>query len=309
MNDHGWSKPGIDEIHTRAKNWYHELYGDWYFNEFGRITDDDTIYKYLRISGNNPEIPPNTSVNHFDNGNIKTGTSYNKYMLNLVSYHDAVLDIEIPLVIKDKDAAYTSSYPEIGWCREPLTLVAKTATTKDAAKPTAACVHQDSIPKLVKRGWAQHTPQVPQQLQDKFKGKLANETLVYKYGNAKPMDSFRASLFGLPHIDDIEMLGEISPRLSNNHTLQEILSPELLDVIKPSYSNATFRYNDIGATLQDYQDKHKVCKDGYDYYFDDRVPSEVIRHMETKWYIKHGFESGKPEDMRDKKFVIVQFNC
>jgi translation initiation factor 2 beta subunit (eIF-2beta)/eIF-5 len=172
----------------------------------------------------------------------------------------------------------------MGWCREPLTLVAKTAT-KDAAKPTAACVHQDSIPKLVKRGWAQETPTLPQEFQDRTERRLLNSAIVYRYGNADPIDSFRAALFDRPHRDDLETLGNISPNPSNNHTLREILSPELLDKIKPHYSTAANRDKDIGITLQDYQDKHKVCKDGYDYYVKE------------------------PSSPDEKRLVIVQFNC
>jgi hypothetical protein len=201
-----------------------------------------------------------------------------------VLYKDVILDIEIPLVIKNKETAYQSSYPDMGWCREPLILVAK--NVKDTTMPKAACVHPDTAPQIVKRGWAQHTPTIPQQLQDLFEDKLAHHNLVYKYGNAKPIDSFRAALLGQPHIDDIQTIGKITSNPSNNHTLQEIIPPDLLKDIKPPYSTTTYRDLDLGITLQEYQDLHKVCKEGYDYYVRDGAPPNTLKSISTKWDAK-----------------------
>jgi hypothetical protein len=270
-----------DKLRKKTITWYTELYGDWYLDNYGIMPEPDRIHQHIVVD---------SSINE----------------PKLVEYHDVVLDIEIPLIIRDKDTAYMSSYPEIGWCREPLILVAKTINNS----VPSACVSPNTAPELVKRGWAQHTPQISQKLQDKFEDELALTNLVYMYGNAKPMDSFRASIFGVPHTDDIEIIGNISPRPSNNHTLQEILSSELLDVIKPPYPDAVVRHHDIlgnttyskekqkdkcdfhitescsfSDTIKEYQDTHNVCKDGYDYYVKE------------------------PSSPDEKRLVIIQFNC
>jgi hypothetical protein len=197
-------------------------------------------------------------------------------------YKDTTLELEIPLIVKNKEM-YSSSHPEIGWCLKPLVLIAK--TSHNAISPSA-CVHSDTMPHLIKRGWAQQVPQIPKEIIDKFQDELLDDRLVYKYdGNTTPVDSFRASLFGLPHIDDIETLGNISSNPSNNHTLENILSSKLLNDITPPYSTTTYRDLDMGITLQEYQDKHNVCHDGYDYFLKN---------------------STHPTD---KKFIIIQFNC
>jgi hypothetical protein len=230
----------------------------------------------------------------------------------------------------DKDTAYQSSYVDIGWCREPLVLVAK--NTSDGTS-MASCVYSDSVYELIKRGWAQDFSQAVQEFHKEVKEYNSTSKLVYRDDNAKPVDTFRASLFGLPHADNLEALGDISAHHSNKYMLKEVISSELLDEIKPPYSTEVQRVIELGITLQEYQDRNRVCEDGYDYYFSEELPTRKVKEKYDKWekeysdqrefyddsigmWIKvipkekHGYKyEGVSDYIRDKQYVVVQFNC
>lgn len=253
------SKPTYESIQTALESWYLDLYGDFYTTSYTEKSGvlpniSDVVKKYNNIHGT---------------------------LEKMITYRDIVIEVDIPLIIKSKDSRYAFNYPDIGWCNPPFTLVAKETTNK--TKTPVACVMPDTAPKLIKRGWAQEMPHVSQETQDQFEDKIAKEGFVYRYDKADPMDSFRASLLGYPHADDIETRGNITPGPSNNQTLRQLLGQEVLEQIKPPYSNMYYRLNDLNVTLEEYQRMYKVCADGYDYYLKEMIEG--------------------------KKFVIVQFNC
>ncbi len=180
MTEHGWPELSHDEILEEASEWYHQLYDQDYLKEYGQIPEPDYEY-HLRYT--RPDAK------------------------GLVTYHNATLEIEIPLKMND-NYTYTKNYPEVGWCRAPMVLVAKSSED-----PHGACVMPDTAQTLMDRKWAQKTPELSEQKRKEFAKVLAYYGLQYVPGTADPHDAFRAALLGMPHVDDVHVL-ETTPGFS-----------------------------------------------------------------------------------------------
>ena len=181
MTEHGWPELSRDEIWKKASKWYHQMYDQDYLKEYGQIPEPN-YHLYL-----------------------------DQFWLDgraLTTYHDAVLDIEIPLKMNNQ-YTYTKNYPEMGWCRAPMVLVAK--SSEDLL---GACVMPDTAQTLIDRKWAQKTPELSEQKRKEFAKVLAYYGLQYVPGTADQHDAFRAALLGLPHVDDVHVL-ETTPGFSH----------------------------------------------------------------------------------------------
>ncbi len=179
MTEQGWSELSRDAVWKKASEWYHQMYDQDYLKEYGQIPEPD--YRlYLPFSLKNR---------------------------GLVTYHDATLDIEIPLKMNN-NYTYTKNYPDMGWCRAPMVLVAK--SSEDLL---GACVMPDTAQTLIDRKWAQKMPELSEQKHRELARFLAYYGLQHVPGTADPHDAFKAALLGLPHVDDVHVL-ETTPGFS-----------------------------------------------------------------------------------------------
>ena len=215
MTEYGWSAMNTEQIIQETESWYTKLYGKQYMEQYGMMPNPEFVYdRYMNYKGN-------SKVPH-----------------NLVTYNNAVLEIEIPLIITNKASAYNTDHRDMSLCSRSTVPVLKVQSS--SINPVIACVTPDTAQKLIQRGWAHRDTDIPQNIKDKFESPfgrawLNSDTHIQEIH----LDSFKNKLRSLPHISDVNILDTVKP------------SPNRLDdiTVGSTYNRET---TDVSGTISDH---------------------------------------------------------